>query len=94
MWRHHSRIQWLLDGDASTRFFHAKASARRRKSFIHQIEFEDNVHTDEQEKEEAIWSHFQQLLGTPKHRQHKIDIAALGITPTSHRQISLIKKPQ
>jgi hypothetical protein len=80
MWRQCSQIQWLLDGDASTRFFHAKTSARRHKSFIHRIEFEDNV--DQQGKEEAIWSYFQQLFGTPKHRQHKIDIAALGITPT------------
>ncbi|KAM0889850.1 hypothetical protein ACQ4PT_027467 [Festuca glaucescens] len=81
MWRQRSRIQWLREGDASTRFFHAKASARRRKSFIHRIEFEDKVHTDQQGKEEALWGFFQDLLGEPRRRQHTLNLAAMGIAP-------------
>ena len=30
-----SRVSWLRAGDASTRFFHAKMQARRRKNHIH-----------------------------------------------------------
>lgn len=32
--RQSSRITWLRQGDADTRFFHIKANARRRKKFI------------------------------------------------------------
>lgn len=81
MWRQRSRIQLLKEGDASTRFFHAKASARRRKSLIHRIEFEDRVHTDQQDKEEAIWKYFQGLLGVNCGRQHSLNLAHIGIVP-------------
>ncbi|KAM0849018.1 hypothetical protein ACQ4PT_053996 [Festuca glaucescens] len=81
MWRQRSRIHWLREGDASTRFFHAKASARRRKNFIHRIEFKDVVHTEQHGKEEALWKFYQDLLGTPRQRQHSLNLAELGISP-------------
>ena len=80
-WRQRSRIQWLREGDASTRFFHAKASARRRKSFIHRIEFDGVVHTDQQGKIDAIWEYFHQLLSQTKPRLHSLNLGLLGIEP-------------
>jgi hypothetical protein len=54
IWRQRSRIAWLKDGDASTRFFHSKANARRRKSYIHRLEIDGVSYTEQKDKEEIL----------------------------------------
>ena len=34
MWAQRSKIQWLKDGDKNTRFFHSKATQRRRRNYV------------------------------------------------------------
>jgi hypothetical protein len=65
-----SRITWLRVGDANTRFFHAKMKARRRKNFIHVLHSESGILTSHEEKEAALHSHFDALLGTTARRSH------------------------
>ena len=37
MWRQRFKVMWLKDGDRNTRFFHSKASQRRRRNYITQL---------------------------------------------------------
>lgn len=48
MWRQRSRIQWLAEGDGNTKFFHQKATTRRRRNHISQLTRPDgSICTDE-----------------------------------------------
>ena len=38
IWRQQSRIQWMKEGDCNTKFFHTRASTRRKKNRINRIQ--------------------------------------------------------
>lgn len=40
---------------------------------------DDVTYTEQQDKEEAIWTYFQQLLGETRARPHKLNLAAMGM---------------
>jgi hypothetical protein len=45
--RQESRLLWLSEGDAPTRFFHIHASAWRRRKFIRSVESDGQLLIDE-----------------------------------------------
>jgi exonuclease III len=67
--RQASRINWLRAGDACTRFFHLKTSARRRRKYIYSLKKQDGTLTwNHHEKEEILHDYFVNLMGTKKPR--------------------------
>lgn len=62
--RQASRITWLRSGDAPTKFFISKICSKRRKNFIHSLAVNGNITTAHAEKEEAIYEHFNSILGS------------------------------
>jgi hypothetical protein len=77
MWRQRSRFLWLKEGDCNSKFFHVKASARRRKSLIPSITVNDVTTVDQERKKEAIWKHFNDLIGTYKPSSSSINLSIL-----------------
>lgn len=62
--RQRSRITYVAEGDANTKFFHLQACHRTRQNFIRSLSHHNQVLVTEQEKSEAIFQHFNQTLGT------------------------------
>lgn len=50
MWRQRSRIQWLAEGYGNMKFFHQKASMRKRKNRICELKREDGTVCREEEE--------------------------------------------
>lgn len=79
MARQRSRLLWLKEGDACTRFFHLQASHRRRKNFISQLLVDGVVVSDHEAKAMAVDDFFSSLLGAAPHHGFTLDLEALGV---------------
>jgi hypothetical protein len=66
-------------GDANTKFFHVKASARRRKNFIATLAGEGGIVTEHQHKAALIKGFFDNLLGAAPSPPAAVDWPALEI---------------
>jgi hypothetical protein len=63
--RQESRVLWLSEGDAPTRFFHAQASVRRRRrQFIRSLEHEGHTLVSEESKATTVFEFFYSIMGT------------------------------
>jgi hypothetical protein len=59
-----ARIANIKEGDANTKFFHLRVSARRRKNHIQRLKHNQGWVTDHNAKEEIVSNHFQTIMGT------------------------------
>jgi hypothetical protein len=62
-WRQRGRQQWILQGDANTKFFHAFANGRKRKCAIHSLSSDQGVITEKGAIQEHIYSFYRNLMG-------------------------------
>ena len=70
MWQQRSRVQWLGLGDRNTKYFHSKASERRKKNTITGLMDENGNWCDSTESIAAVTvSYFEKLFSTsyPSH---------------------------
>ncbi len=63
-WKQHSRVRWLKVGDANTRFFHLKASARRSRNFIAQLKAGPATIVGHGPLQGLLFDFFKRQLGT------------------------------
>ena len=64
MWKQRSRITWLTEGDRNTRFFHLRASQRRRRNYISKLKNQDGQFTDNQVEMGVMATDFYRTLYT------------------------------
>jgi hypothetical protein len=74
-----ARVNWMRAGDANTKFFHVKASSRRRKNFIATIAGEGEIATEHQHKANMIKAFFDTLIGSAPSPTTAIDWPALQL---------------
>lgn len=77
--RQQSRLLWLSDADAGTRFFHLHANSRQHKNHIRVLEHDGVVATSEEDKILVAFEFYDQLLGTPSSRTHRLDLHTLDM---------------
>lgn len=78
-WRQKSRITEIKEGDASTRFFHLRASGRRRKNHIPVLVGRDGPVSGHAEKADILRDRFKNLMGTPFMRSAALNWEELGM---------------
>jgi hypothetical protein len=63
MWRQRSRTSWLKEGDRNTRFFHSKASQRRRRNSLVFLRLENGaIITDSEQIGRQFVDYYQELF--------------------------------
>lgn len=70
MWRQKSKSLWLKEGDQNTKFFHSKASHRKRKNNITRLKDGNGVWTENTDIMNVITQHFNNLFSAPDHCVH------------------------
>jgi hypothetical protein len=83
MWKQRSRITWLAEGNKNTKFFHLRASVRRRKNKIKQLKREDRQLTEDEGELKLIVSNFYGNLYTSE-----ATVNMEGVLSTVPRKVS------
>jgi hypothetical protein len=79
--RSRSRIGWLREGDANTRFFQMQARHLKRKNIINRSVSDNWICTSQEAKAKLINEFCDSLLGTNWNKEHSIDLHAVGGEP-------------
>jgi hypothetical protein len=87
--RQRSRITWMRQGDANTKFFHLMTNARKKKNFIHSLQTENVIALTQNAKHEAIYQHFLQHTCTYVPRQCYMNFSELRWEPRNLEHLDL-----
>lgn len=71
-----SRLDWLLEGDANTSFFHAHARYRERKNNTARLQVGDQLLTSHDQMETTVWDFYTGLMGTAQQRATSLNLQA------------------
>jgi hypothetical protein len=77
--RKESRILWLAEGDAPTRFFHAHTNVRWWWNHIHSLHHQGQRMLDEDGMVAVVFDFFNEVLGSVTPRSNTIKINLLGL---------------
>lgn len=69
MWRQRAKLRWELQGDQSTKFFHAYASSNKNRNNIGGIEQGGRLHTNQRDKARIFREFYMDLMGKEEQGQ-------------------------
>ncbi|XP_039120732.1 uncharacterized protein LOC120257303 [Dioscorea cayenensis subsp. rotundata] len=72
-WRQRSRVKWLREGDANTKFFHSVANGRCNHNHIAEVDFEDNSVKGDADIGRIFTTFFRGQFGTKRDFRFLID---------------------
>jgi hypothetical protein len=74
-----SRLLFLAEGDANTRFFHLQACHRKRKSRIDTLTVHGSELVRDDLMAQALFEHYSSILGSSFERSRRINLSAIGL---------------
>jgi len=90
MWQQRSRIRWLAAGDKNTRFFHLRASQRRKKNSIKRLKRPDGQFTEDIQEMGNLTSSFYRNLYTSEgtiDMESVLNVVPVKVTPEMNDQL-------
>ena len=81
-WKQRSRADWLKEGDKNTKYFHPKASSRKKKNWIGGILNQEEGWTeDKDEIEKEFHEYFAKLFTSSNPTEVQIEAALESLKP-------------
>lgn len=90
-WFQRSKENELLEGDCNTKYYHAKANGRKRKSYIHSLTQEEGEIEGQEKLLTYITSFYKDLFGHPK--QNTLFLDMRGVTTIMEEHKVMLTKP-
>jgi hypothetical protein len=79
MARQRSRLLFLAEGDANTKFFHLMACHKKRRNYIQSLLVCGDVVVREETMADELFQYYDQILGAAFARSRRIDLGAIGL---------------
>jgi hypothetical protein len=87
------RLTWLRKGDVNTKYFQLMANIRKQRNFIHPLHLGNSVVFGHQEKQDVVYQHYLQHIGTHVPRECLLNFPELHWQPQelSHLELPFSK---
>lgn len=77
--RQRSRLLFLAEGDANTRYYHLQACHRSRQNRIESLNVQGAQVVTDCAMADALYDYFNDVLGSNFERSRRIDLQAIGV---------------
>jgi hypothetical protein len=86
-WYQRSKSQFILEGDANTRYFHGVANGRHRRKLIHSLVQDEGTIKGHENLKSYIMNYYKGLFGSPKEGNFSMDETRTDDIP----QVSIVE---